>query len=139
MLSMSEVLQDVFGGAFARLSPDLQERLRQVYREGVRRGLHMEREHLDVPPAIFEEWDHGPRTEDPRRAPGRYAELEDLKLALVEGIENLVTDVELCLRPEKSLGVGGIELTKTRHQFFARADGLARKIGELRTEVRKWR
>ena len=141
MKELAEVLPDVFGPRFDEFSEDLQTRLRQVYREGIKQGLYLERERLPVPPEVFETWGRSEEVSpsDPRRVPGRLAELDEAKKTLIELIETLGLEVEHCLRPERTLGLGGDDLAKGRHQFLVVTQALCRTINRALDTVRSKR
>ena len=137
MKSLEEVLPDVFGERFEEFSEDLRVRLGHVYHEGVKTGLYLERERMPVPPEVFEVWEHSESLpEDPRRAPGRLAELEEAKKTLLDLIDTLGLEAEHCLRPERTLGLGGDELAKARHQFLVLTQSLMRTVDRALTTVR---
>lgn len=137
MKDLAEVLPDVFGPRFDEFSEDLQMRLRRVYHEGIKQGLYLERERLPVPPEVFETWER-PETApaDPRRAPGRLAELDEAKKTLLELVETLGLEVEHCLQPDKTLGLGGDDLAKARHQFLTLTRAITRAIDRVLVTVR---
>lgn len=138
MTSFDEVLQDVFGKRHTEFSPDLRARLQQMYREGVKSGLYMERERLPVPPEIFEVWERPEELPaDPRQAPGRLGELDEAKSVLIELIETLAVEVDRCFRPERTLGDKGEALAKSRHQFLTRTQALMRTISKSLDTVRE--
>ena len=137
MKSVEEMLQDVFGERHAEFSDDLRARLRRVYHEGVKVGLYLERERMPVPPEVFEVWERAEvLPADPRRAPGRLAELDEAKKTLIDLIDTLGLEVEHCLRPERTLGLGGEELAKGRHQFLVLTQALLRTVDRALTTVR---
>lgn len=139
---LNEVLPDVFGARFEEFSEDLQERLRQVYREGVKQGLYLERERLPVPPDVFETWEREEiplNPEDTRRTPGRLGELESAKKTLLELVDTLGLEIEHCLRPECTLGLGGDALAKKRHQFFTITQALCRTVNRSLDTVKAHR
>lgn len=139
MKSFDEVLPDVFGERHTEFSPVLRERLEQVYREGLKQGLYLEREHLPVPEEVFKVWErpNTPSEGDPRRAPGRLGELDEAKKTLIELIETLAIEVDHCFRPERTLGLGGDDLAKGRHQFLTRTQTLMRTVDRALTSVRE--
>lgn len=142
MRDFDEVLQDVFGPKARTFSEDLRARIRQIHREGIKVGLYLERERLPVPQDVFEVWERPPEAEapeDPRRAPGRYAEVEHAKTELVEAIENLAVEVERRIQPERTLGAGGVDLAKARHQLLTQIVQLARAVERLAKRVREFR
>ena len=139
MKDMNEVLPDVFGSRFEEFSEDLRMRLRQVYREGIKQGLYLERERLPVPAEIFEVWERPEiplNPEDTRRTPGRLGELESAKKILLDLIDTLGLEIEHGLRPERTLGLGGEDLAKGRHQFFVLTQSLCRAANRMLNTVR---
>lgn len=141
MRDFDEVLLDVFGEKSREFSEDLRARVRQIHREGIKVGLYLERERLPVPQDVFDVWERPaePVPEDPRRAPGRYGEIEHAKTELVEAIEDLAIEVEHRIQPERTLGAGGVDLVKARHQLLTQIMQLTRAIGRLAKQVREFR
>jgi len=133
------LLLDVLGDKSREISPDLRERLRLLWREGVKTGLYLEREQQPVPESLFTKWESrrvAPREEiDPRREPGKYAELLDAKDRLVLRIEELAILIEHELSPERTLGVGGVDLAKARHKFLTRVQQVSRAVDRLHKTV----
>ena len=137
------LLLDVLGEKSLTVSPDLRGRLRVLWREGVQDGLFLERERKEVPAEVFTKWE--PRKAEtlpddhPSRAPGKYQELQDAKHRLVIQIEELGIEVEHELNPERTLGVGGVDLVKARHKFLTRVQQLSRAIERLQETLAGFR
>lgn len=136
------LLLDVLGEKTREVSPDLRERLRVLWREGVQDGLYLERERKEVPAEVFTKWESrkAPAPEDhPSRAPGKYGELLDAKHRLVLQIEELGIQVEHELSPERSLGVGGADSVKARHKFLTRVQQVSRAIERISETIAGFR
>lgn len=138
MKEFDENLHEIFGARSAELSNDLRGMLRQLWKEGVKLGLYMEREQKNVPPDIFAQWK--PRTKeetqaivekDPRVAPGKTAEFEKSIEKLVEKTETLAAKIESNVDPSPTLGLHGDELLKARHKLWAQIKKLDREITKL--------
>lgn len=136
-----DVLREVFGPRCDDFGPDLRSRLVQLHREGIKAGLYMERERLDVPPEVFEKWERPEEVEpeDPREAPGRVAELEAVQNRVVESLETLAAEVDRCEMATRTLGFHGDDLARARHQFHVRLEQLERQVGRMRAQVRTWK
>lgn len=137
---LQDVLQEVFGDRWAEFSPDLRARLEQVHREGIKAGLYMERERLDVPSEVFDKWERPeePEPEDPREAPGRLAELEAVKAQVVEDLETLAAEVDRSDMVTRTVAFHGEDLARARHQFHVRLEALRRKVSRMLAEIRTW-
>jgi len=137
---LQDVLQEVFGPRYAEFSPDLRARLEQVHREGIKTGLVMERERLEVPSEVFDKWERPeePEPQDPREAPGRLTELEAVKAQVVEDLETLAAEVDRSDLATRTVAFHGEDLARARHQFHVRLEALARKVSRMLADVRAW-
>jgi len=118
--TLEEALEQVFEERVREFSPELRDLLQQLWREGVKLGLYLERERQEVPAGIFATPPppRGPvPTDDPRRVPGRLEELKQAKDRLVEKTESLAFEIERYLDYTPTLGLGDVELTKARHRY----------------------
>lgn len=134
MKDFEEILLDVFDERASNFSDELREMLKQLWREGVKQGLYLERERLPVPKDILKR--RPPRNpekidEDPRTAPGKVAELETVVENIVQQAESLVCKIESNLDVGPTLALRGEELLKARHRFHTQADKLARDLAAL--------
>lgn len=136
-----DVLTEIFGPRSKEFGPDLRSRLIQLHREGVKAGLYMERERLDVPPEIFEKWERpeDQKVEDPREAPGRVRELEAMQTRVIDKLESLCVEIERHDGASRTLGFHGDDLARAREQEMVRLESIERQTVRMIAEVRKWR
>lgn len=137
-----DVLAEVFGPRSTEFGPDLMSRLQQLHREGIKNGLYMEREKLDVPSEVFDKWERPEdqeEVEDPRAAPGRIRELEIVQGRVVEKLESLAGEVDQHDGAARTAGFHGDDLARAREQFLVRLESIERQTDRMRAEVRKWR
>lgn len=140
--TLEEALEKVFEERVREFSPELQDLLRQLWREGVKLGLYLEREREEMPGGIFDA-PPPPRspvaTDDPRRVPGRLGELKQAKDRLIEKSENLSLEIERCLDYTPTLGLGDVELTKARHRYNVHVAQVDTGLERLVTLVRNFK
>ena len=136
-----DVLRDVFGPRCEDFGPDLRSRLEQLHREGIKAGLYMERERMPVPPEVFAKWERPEDAdpEDPREAPGRLAELDEVQARVIDKLEDLVVEVDRNEMATRTLGFHGDDLARARHQFHVRLESVERQVDRMLAEVRRWR
>lgn len=140
MKPFDEVLPDVFGERHSEFGPDLRARLLQVYREGIKAGLYMERERLEVPADVFEVWERPESLpEDPREAPGRLGELEVERAKLTDKLEALIVEIDRDPSITRTLALRGDDLARGRHQVLTRFAALIRGVDRMLERVRSWR
>jgi hypothetical protein len=136
MRDFDETLGDVFGERTGSLSEDLREMLKELWREGVKYGLYLERERLPVPKDILarrprRKQETESQEEDPRTAPGKIAELEKVVEKLVDKAEVLSGKIEANLDFSPTLALRGVDLMKARHRFLTQAEKLDRDLNAL--------
>jgi hypothetical protein len=135
MRDFDETLKDIFDERAAAFSGDLREMLKELWREGVKHGLYLERERLPVPKDILTRRPRRKPVEeaenDPRTAPGKVAELEAMVEMLIDKADTLSIKIEANLDCSPTLALRGVELMKARHRFLAQADKLDRELSEM--------
>ena len=126
-----DVLRDVFGPRCEDFGPDLRSRLEQLHREGI----------MPVPPEVFAKWERPEDAdpEDPREAPGRLAELDEVQARVIDKLEDLVVEVDRNEMATRTLGFHGDDLARARHQFHVRLESVERQVDRMLAEVRRWR
>lgn len=139
MKDCDEALEKVFEDRVREFSPELRLLLRQLWCEGVRRGLYLEREDLPVPTEIIEmtrpkvrplssEKDDLRPVEEKVREPGHLEELQQVKDALIERTEELACVMESQIDYGPTVALKGRELVKARHRYLG-------QVGQLRAQV----
>jgi hypothetical protein len=144
MKDCDEALDTVFDDRVKDFSPELRGLLRQLWCEGVQRGLYLEREDLPVPPEVIEHMHRNVRPvpdadlslEEKVQAPGRFTELERVKEALILLTEDLACTMESNINYAPTLALKGRELVKARHRYLSQVGQLHLRISELLERVR---
>ena len=140
--TFEEALKHAFAERADDFSGDLKEMLCAMWSDGVRTGLYLEREDLEVPEEVLDAPERvvGERNvEEVRRQPGKTAELETEVERLVEFAEEVALEIERRADPGPTLAMKGTELIKGRHRFLQQLEQIRRKLNEARTLARNFR
>ena len=142
--TFEEALEHSFGDRAAEFSSDLRDMLCAVWSDGVRTGLYLEREGLEVPPEVGSVPERVAKErqnmeEDPRTAPGKVQALEAEAERLALLAEDVSLEIERRVDPGPTLAMKGVELSKGVHRFRQQCEQIRRKLQEALALARKFR
>jgi len=138
--TFEDAVTAVFEERTRDFSDGLRELLEELWREGVKLGIYLERERQPVPEGLFEKPPRRRRmANDPRREPGKLVQLREAKEKIVDQADELALEVEHHIDYEPTLALGGEELAKARHRYLQQTGHIERQLSELLAYVRQFR
>lgn len=133
MKDFEVVLQGFFGERAREFSESLRASLKQVWYEGIKHGIYLEREQQPIPEGLLAGVAGlpAPAEDLPRPATGTAADLEEVVEKLVDKAETLSIKIENNLDVTPAMLLEGVERMKARHRFLSQAEKLNRDLNEM--------